>query len=59
MEPRPLLAHQLYLKIKSTQATPNHPNELKRNVWSSLIWSDFNPSMTLDAIQGGKTLGVK
>lgn len=59
MEQRPLLAHQFDLKIKSTQATPNHLNAIKQNFWSGLIWSDFNPSMTLDAIQGGKTLSAR
>lgn len=58
-DPRPLLAHHLQLKVKTTQATPNHLRATERNFWSSLIWSDFNQSVTLDVIQGGKTLGVK
>lgn len=51
MEPWPLLAHQ---PIK--QATPNHQNVIKENFWRSLIWSDFNPSMTLNVIHEGYTI---
>lgn len=51
MGPWPPLAHQ---PIK--QAPPNHQNVINETFWSGLIWSDFDPSMTLNVIHEGETL---